>query len=483
MRRRWGAALLFTGVLATAADYHLDCAGGNDSQDGRAPARAWRNIGHANQQPLQAGDRLLLKRGTVCAGTLSPQGSGAPGRPIVLAAYGEGATPVVDGQGFDTAIRLWNQSHWLVTDVEARGSQVYGIFAGGDQGRIEGIELRDVVARDVHGPLKTKNSGLIVVHATRQAVLDGIVIDGALAERTTQWSGILVNGASGLRPPGQEQSRRVTVRNSIVRDVWGDGIILFQLQDGRVERSAAWKTGMQPRQTIGTPNGIWTWRCERCVVSESESFWSDSPGVDGGAFDIDWGNSDNTVERSYGHDTLSYCIAVFGAGKGVTTNSVIRGNVCAGLGRSPRLARHHGAIHLYTWDGGSLDGVRIEDNIIEWHPQISEAVIRNEAVWRGAREPVLRGNVIRWVEPPKSRGGALVFHLDGSADSRGLRVLLRSARAQYAAKGLRIEERAGAPCVDFLGEDGQLVKSWQGYAPAAEVLWLVRQHVGEPSEW
>jgi hypothetical protein len=362
---------------------------------------------------------------------------------------------------------------------------VAGILAGGDTGVVENIELRDVAARDVHGPLTTKNSGLIVVQALGQALLRDVIIDGAFAERTTQWAGILVNGAPLDNPRGERRSRNIVIRNSIVKDVWGDGIVLFQVRDGSIERSAAWKTGMQPRQTIGTPNGIWTWRCTDCTVRECESFWSDSPGIDGGAFDIDWGNEGNVVERSYGHDTLSYCIAVFGAKRLVTTNSLIRSNVCAGLGRSPRLARHHGAIHLQTWDGGSLSGVRIEDNLIQWDSPIKGTAIKNEASWTGAVGLVLRGNTIRegTRDAPAVAGGTLRFRLDESADSRGLRVVMESTKAQYNSKGLRVIEQRGSPRVEYTNAEGKLIRSWDGYAPASEVIWLVRQNLGAPAEW
>ena len=71
---------------------------------------------------------------------------------------------------------------------------------------------------------------------------------------------------------------------------------------------------MQDTQTIGTPNAIWTWMCDDCTVQRSEAYLTDSPGVDGGAFDIDYGNTKNSVIDNYGHDTQGYCVAVFGAG-------------------------------------------------------------------------------------------------------------------------------------------------------------------------
>ncbi len=169
------SCLMVTGAFG--ADYHLDCAQGSDARSGLSPSDAWRSPSHANQQRLQPGDRLLLKRGVTCAGMLAPKGSGEPGRPITLGAYGQGNQPAVDARGFDTALLLWNQSHWRVEDVAVGGSRVHGIFVGGDRGVIRDVELRDVAARDVHGPLKSKNSGLIVVHATQDAALEDVTVD------------------------------------------------------------------------------------------------------------------------------------------------------------------------------------------------------------------------------------------------------------------------------------------------------------------
>ena len=143
----------------------------------------------------------------------------------------------------------------------------------------------------------------------------------------------------------------------------------------------------------GTPNSIWTWNCADCIVRETEGFFSDSPGVDGGVYDIDWSNDRNVVENNYGHDSQAYCVAVFGA-NGVTTASEIRGNVCAGTGRSPRLAIHHGDVHISTWNKGSVDGLRIHDNTFLWDPPIDSPVLNNEATFSGTGSNSFENNLI-----------------------------------------------------------------------------------------
>jgi hypothetical protein len=264
------------GLPVSAADFHVDCRAGDDDHDGRSPATAWHSLAKVSATTFSPGDSILLQRGTRCTGTLWPKGSGEPGRPIRLAAYGAGPLPIVDAAGGVAAVKLFNQQQWHVETIEATGGNPYGIHISGDRGTLRHFRVRNVVVHDVGGEVKTKTSGLLVVAAGGGGqTFEDVVIDGVTAYDTTQWAGILVHGAAwedeGLR------ARRVTIRNSVVHDVYGDGIVLFQVEDGLIERSAAWRTGLQPTETIGTPNGIWTWRCRRCTVQWTEGFFTDSP--------------------------------------------------------------------------------------------------------------------------------------------------------------------------------------------------------------
>jgi len=389
----------FTGLPASAADYYLDCQAGSDDGDGRSPASAWRGVVKASATTFAAGDSILLKRGTRCAGTLWPKGSGEPGRPIRLAAYGEGPLPVVDAAGGEAAVKLFNQQYWHIETIEAAGGNPYGIHISGDRGTLRHFRVRNVVIHDVGGEVKAKTSGLLVVAAGGGGqTFEDVVIDGVTAHDTTQWAGILVNGA--VWGDNKVRARDVTIRNSIVHDVYGDGIVLFQVEDGLIEKSAAWRTGLQPRETIGTPNGIWTWRCRRCTVEWTEGFFIDSPGVDGGVYDIDWGNDDNVVQHNFGHDAMGYCASVFAASRETTTNSVVRYNVCVNNGRSPKLARRQGDLFISTWDGGTLDGVRIHNNTFYWNPPIDAPVLQmDHADFTGSRANVFHSNLIHSAVP------------------------------------------------------------------------------------
>ena len=386
---RWGEVLrrilllVLTAVVMSAgrgaggqdagARWFVDCTQ-SVVGDGSA-AHPWNSLAYAETHIFAAGDRIALKRGTTCQGSFSPKGSGIEGRLIRLTAYSQGLRPrIVAPAKARQVLLLFNQEYWQIDSLDLSGANTYGVFVTGDAGTLHHIYLRNLYVHDVvGGAMKNKDNGLLVVGPSSINVFfDNVVVDGVVAAHTNQWAGILVGGGPFPYKPDAPLNNHVTVRNSSVQDVYGDGIVLFRDSNSVIEKSTAWQTGMQPTETIGTPNAIWTWTCSDCIVRDNEAFLTDSPGVDGGAYDIDWDNTRNTVERNYAHDTQGYCIAVFAAGY-VTSDSVVRDNLCIDNGESPRLAKLQGAVYLHTWNDGVIRGLRVEHNTIVWNPPVSTA--------------------------------------------------------------------------------------------------------------
>jgi hypothetical protein len=384
-----------TGDAAGGSEYYVDCSVAEKSGEGRSPATAWHTLDEVNAHQFLPGDVIYLKRGTECHGFLWPKGSGSPSAVIRLSAYGQGPRPkVITGKGDEEAFKLFDQEYWDVDSIEYSGGTLFGVFVSGQTGILHHIHLRNLVVHDVHGgEAKHKESGLVVISPGKvQQHFDDVLVEGVTAYRTEQWAGILVGGGNFGEVAEENWNTHVIVRNSSVHDVYGDGIILFRVKDGLIDNSAAWHTGMQPTQSIGTPNAIWTWMCKDCVVSKNEAFLTDSPGVDGGAFDIDYGNTRSSVLDNYGHDTQGYCVAVFGAGY-VTHDSVVEGNLCINNGKSPRMARYQGAMFLWTWNNGVIENLRVERNTIYWNPPGNFPAVLNRADIRGPQK-IFRGNQI-----------------------------------------------------------------------------------------
>ena len=374
--------------------FYLDCGKGDDAAAGDSPSAAWGSLDRVSRQAFSPGDRILLRRGTQCEGALWPKGSGQPQAPITLSAYGAGPRPVIKAGSRDAALKLFNQQYWEISSLDLSGGQPRGVFISGDKGVLRHIRLTDLSVHDVGGEPQTKDTGLVIIAPGAAAQrFEDVSIDGVTAYNTSQWAGILVGTDRFGYPPEESRSAHVTVRNSIVHDVAGDGIVLFGVNHGSIASSAAWRTGMQWRLTLGTPNAIWTWMCRDCAVEGNEAFLTDSPSVDGGAFDMDYGDADNAVRDNYGHDTQGYCVAAFGAAGFHTTGGIIRGNVCERNGLSPRQARNAGAVYLLTWSSGTIDGLVIEGNTILWDPPGATPALVCDARSQGLKN-LLRDNDI-----------------------------------------------------------------------------------------
>jgi hypothetical protein len=112
-------ALAIVAVLALhskayAADYYVDC---SLLTEGVGTADApWNNLATPSALTFVPGDVIALKRGTTCAGMLTPLGSGEPGAPITIGAYGSGVRPVIVAAGRPAALALFNQTHWVRTE-------------------------------------------------------------------------------------------------------------------------------------------------------------------------------------------------------------------------------------------------------------------------------------------------------------------------------------------------------------------------------
>jgi hypothetical protein len=383
----------------TGHAYFVDCSNASNER-GDSPASPWNSLDALQSKIFSPGDVISLRRGTECQGSLWLKGSGSANHAIRLTAYGEGSRPkIVAGDKPSQAFKLFNQEYWDVDSLDFSGGSTFGVFVSGDKGVLHHIYLKNLLVHGVLGAgMKHKESGLVVISpgAVSQR-FDDVLVDGVTAYNTRQWAGILVGGGNFGFPPENTWNTHVTIRNSIVHDVQGDGIVLFRVRNGLIDSTVAWGTGMQQTESMGTPNATWTWMCHDCIVSHSEAFLTDSPGVDGGAFDIDYGNTNNSVLDSYGHDTQGYCVAVFGAGF-VTHSSVVRGNVCIDNGRSPRMAAYQGAIFVYTWNNGSIDGLTVENNTVYWNPLGANPALLNDATIQGSKA-VFRNNVIVTTSP------------------------------------------------------------------------------------
>jgi hypothetical protein len=332
---------------------------------------------------------------------MTPKGSGQANAPIIIDAYGKGASPIIQGSTAEAAVKLFNQEYWEINNLEIVGGYKYGLYVSGDSpdSSINHIYLRNL---DVHGATysstRRADSGEVFVSpgGVRQ-VLNDVLIDGVVAHDSHVSEGIFVSaGGKWIEWNGvlQPLGRNITVQNSIAHDIYGDGIFIGELQNGLLQGNVVYRSGLCPNCTDSTPVGLWQWYCKNCIVQYNESYANQSWGVDGGDFDIDYYSDDNIVQYNYGHDSAGYCVAFFGAGGRASVNNVFRYNVCSNNARRSDLAKQ-GEVYVHTWESGSLDGVQIYNNTFYWNPTAPAAALSAmDATYSGKRPRFFKNNII-----------------------------------------------------------------------------------------
>lgn len=425
VRSFWFGAVVFAGALVAAAPgsavaaphaassgriYFLDCAA--PVAGSGTSSSPWNSLTQVDATVFTPGSRLLVARGGTCDGTLAPLGSGTATAPIKVSAYGTGALPVIDGGANQEAVLLDNQQHWAISDLATTGGDRYGILIEGHSSTpmvLSGITISDVVVSDVSGEATTatgKGSGLIYMAANGEQTFNDVTVSHVLAYGTQQWGGIVLGGGEFPDNPGTN----ITVEDSVVHDVGGDGILIGEADGARSIGNVAYDTGMiitpTVASTIGTPSAIWDFNCHHCLVDGNVAFDSHSSNSDGGDYDIDTASGYQTVVNNFGGPSDGYCGSIFSTYGLTDPSGTFADNLCIDNGSNPSLS-WQGAIFLSSFgsEPGCLDGVNVSGNTVYWGPASgaplldTEAYSGGQALYCGSSPDVFQGNTLIAQDP------------------------------------------------------------------------------------
>ena len=385
---------------AVAATYYVDCSGPANGNGSRTSPL--NSLAAANALRLQPGDEVEFRRGTSCRGSYMPQGSGAPGRPLLISAYGVGKRPLLSGDD-DAVVTLHNQQYLELKDLEIDGGRHYGLYYHSD---LPNRAMNDLnfTNLDVHGAkfvsAKRVDSGEVyIVSKGRNGVLNNVLVDGVTAHDSTTSEGIYIDagGAHVFPETAQTLGHTVTIQNSTAHNIYGDGILMVAAENGLIQHNVVYASGLCPHCSGSTPGGLWEWECHTCTVQGNESYANQTWGVgDGGDFDIDYHDYNNVLQYNYGHDSAGYCISVFGAAKDADLKSIVRYNICSNNERQVDARKvNQGDVFLSTWDGGSLNGVQIYNNTFYWNPVANGPLLfTTSAAYSGSGATFFKNNLI-----------------------------------------------------------------------------------------
>jgi beta-glucosidase len=302
--------------------YYVDSRGGDDSRAGTAPETAWKTIAKINGVPsFLPGDKIFFKAGSAWTGALRPRGSGAAGRPILIAMYGAGERPLIQA-GIDdvNALSLQDQSFWEISDLELTNRNPdrlndrmrRGIYVEAKGALVEHIHLKNLRIHDVRGVLATggdynngKDSAGIGFEATAAAGgvrFDDLLVDGCDLF-TIDSTGIFTKGASRIYPraPGWDAVKftNVVLQNNKIHDIGKNAVIVRNLDGGLIQKNTVWDTAFRCQ----SGNQIFTRTCFGTVVQYNEGYLNRATtDQDGSAFDADLESPGTVWQYNYSHD-------------------------------------------------------------------------------------------------------------------------------------------------------------------------------------
>lgn len=297
---------------AHAKAFFVDAAIGKDTNPGTSPSAAWATLQAVNEHKFGPGDQILFHAGQSWAGVLAPHGSGTAEDPIVIASYGDGAKPLLKGEGADATVVLKNVSGWTVQDIAvtnhgATQARRIGIVLE-TTGHASALHVVRVDVSDVNGMLSKKAGGIAIRAAGKdgkQAYFDDVLIadsvvshiagDGIFLEITTEEQRTYLN-------------THVRLTGNTITDIGKNAIYLRGTLDGLIDHNIVTFAGAREHG-----NAICIGWSKHTIVRENEvSQTGLHTGTgDNGAIDVDDGAIEAVVERNWSHDNVGGAVNVF----------------------------------------------------------------------------------------------------------------------------------------------------------------------------
>jgi hypothetical protein len=395
----------------TAATYYVDSAKGADSNQGLSAKQPWKSLAKVNATDLAPGDQVLFQRGSIWQGQLAPKGSGKPGAPIVIDSYGKGSRPRIEAAGaVEDAVRLYNIQH-----IELRGLEITnhgdkpavrrGVHIFLDNfGTASHIVVKGLYIHDVNGSQQHKDNGGIIFRTKGERVpsrFDGLLIEGNIVWRVDRSA--IAAESYHWRRTHWFPSLNVIIRDNLVDDIGGDGIVPWATQAALVEHNIARNCN---RRAATYNAAIWPWSADETVFRLNEAAFTRTA-MDGQGFDSDFNSRGTLFQYNYSHDNEGGFLLICTPGKRDAAQNI--GNI--GTTVRHNISRNDLARIFHF--AGAAEHTVIEDNAIYVGKGIAVQMVLTTD-WDGwANGAVIKNNRF-FIDGTATYGHQVSRHADGT---------------------------------------------------------------------
>jgi len=323
----------------------------------------------------------------------------------VIDAYGTGPQPIIDGGMNTAAVQLINQQGWEINNLEIVGGNYYGVDIAGNASNTAYTHFR-LTNLNIHGAhyvstITNDSDEVLITTGNAGSSINDVVLDGLTVHDSTVNNGIFIDAGTPFNSSPPILGNGITIQNSTVYNVYEEGMTIFAATNGLMQNDVVHNSGQCPPNPGcgGGTGGLMDLYCHTCMIQNNESYdIQDYSAYDGGDYDIDVWNTNNIVQYNYGHDSIGYCISVFSADNVISSNNIIRYNVCA---NNERLANSPdpGEIFMNCYGTGSgsgtLDGIQVYNNTFYWNPATPGPAFNTvNALFSGTSPNFFKNNII-----------------------------------------------------------------------------------------
>ena len=336
-------------ISPQAATYYVSASSGDDTNDGLSEATALQTLGRVNALALLPGDEVLFKSGDLWQGMLWPKGSGTAAQPIRIGAYGIGAKPVIDGDGYQASLLLFNDDHYELQSLEltnqashldtnsqpkaevgfsgaeneeGTGADVrYGLKVVASTRSLSGYRIANLDIHDIYpSPSNAANAhkgygikfesqsdlGAGTIYTVSNVEMDGLDI-----QRTGHYGAwIRPLGLSGV---DEHKHQHFTLRNSTFLNTGGAGFVAVKAQHVLVEYNTFDGTGSSVDSRMWKRgSGLWPFDSKDVLIQHNVMRHARGP-LDSYGVHIDYNNEDVLVQYNYSYDNEGGFAQILGA--------------------------------------------------------------------------------------------------------------------------------------------------------------------------
>ena len=338
----------FINILVSANVYYVSSSLGSNQNNGLTPMSPFKSISQLNSMIFNPGDSILFKSGEIFNGMFWVRGSGNPQNPIYIGSYGGTVKPILNGDGYQSCILVYNDDGIIIKNLELTNENTHldslgntktiSGFGGSANTWGSGKNVRFGIkvvtdtdslnyfvmdSLEIHHVFPTPS---VMTHAHKgygikfesqsdtsnydYNLLSNLSVSNCFIHHTGHY-GIWIKSI-GLNNINDFKNVDIKIKNSIFEETGGSGFVPNKSKDVLVENCVFNHTGSSADQRMWKRgSGMWPFDCQNVVAQHNYFMNAHGPADSYGAH-IDYGNENVVFQYNFSYNNEGGFVEILG---------------------------------------------------------------------------------------------------------------------------------------------------------------------------